>query len=610
MWQAVDANRHGGELVTPDPVAYLRGFDASPAVAPYKAALLKACQLQHGDAVLNVGCGLGSQTLPLVNAVTAVSSVAADHPYTPSAPRPAPTLDHTGGGGNGHVLGVDISADAVAASKKRAAADGVAVSDATFEVADAYSLPYPANTFDVVLEDRVLQHMTRPLEAVQEMLRVTAAGGRIVVGNPDWRSFQLDVPSAGVAQRFRGTAEAGRRWGEARRPPAELDYDFGELTTRLLNGVIPKLTAHSYLGLAQPRLLRAAGCTEVELTVVPVQLKGRKAIEAVAPITYFAKLSSNNGGITDAEAASWLERLVWEEHGGSDGGGSGSDSSGGEQMLGTLLFYVCTGKKPAHHTTPASVVQLTPELCTAHSSSSADIAKEVTELVNATYNVSDTGITLSSPRIPQFEVEGMMERGELFAARHDETGEILGVIQTEVKGEGVHAGLPEPELEPAQAGADINNGTASTGSGGCSDGTAADEQQQHDHGNKSRASTAPIAPAPKIGEFSMLAVKAHDESCGDVGGSGKGVGKLLVQAAEAHCRAHGCTLMQLGILCPDVNVEDEPEYKQWLQRWYLQLGYEHRETIKLQFRPDEVSEMYSYLAQLNPCKYILFDKAI
>lgn len=52
--------------------------------------------------------------------------------------------------------------------------------------------------------------MTRPLEAVQEMLRVTAAGGRIVVGNPDWRSFQLDVPSAGVAEPFRGKEEAGK----------------------------------------------------------------------------------------------------------------------------------------------------------------------------------------------------------------------------------------------------------------------------------------------------------------------------------------------------------------------------------------------------------------
>lgn len=365
---------------------------------------------------------------------------------------------------------------------------------------------------------------------------------------------------------------------------------------------------------------------------MPVQLKGRDQVEAIAPITYFSKLSSNNGAITDAEAQAWLDRLVWEEEAG-EGVGSGetegepTEESESEQesnakvtqaadsnvsstastasaatntvsavdaassetpVLGTLLFYVCSGKKPATHSLPFSVQRLTADQCSAHaggppaslspdltasadapaSSSSASVAavaEEVAELVNATYNVSDTGITLSSPRIPQSEVEGMIQRGELFVARHDETGEILGVIQTEVKGTGVHAGLP---VEGS------------------------------------------MAEARKVGEFSMLAVKSHGKSCEDVGGSGRGVGKLLVQAAEAHCRSHGCTLMQLGILCPDDEPDAEPEYKKWLQRWYLKLGYEHRETITLRFRPDEVKEMYSYLGQLNPCKYILFDKAL
>ena len=38
--------------------------------------------------------------------------------------------------------------------------------------------------------------------------------------------------------------------------------------------------------------------------------------------------------------------------------------------------------------------------------------------------------------------------------------------------------------------------------------------------------------------------------------------------------------MQMGIL----SVADdaaEPEYKRWLARWYLRLGYEHRETLLL-----------------------------
>ena len=37
--------------------------------------------------------------------------------------------------------------------------------------------------------------------------------------------------------------------------------------------------------------------------------------------------------------------------------------------------------------------------------------------------------------------------------------------------------------------------------------------------------------------------------------------------------------------------EEEPEYKKWLARWYLRLGYEYRETLFLRFEPDEVNEM-------------------
>lgn len=152
----------------PDPIAYLRGFDSSEAVKPYKAALLEACELKPGAAVLNVGCGLGSQTLSLVNAVnsdasnpildptpaSAVPITTAATPPTSISPQPKRTAAAAAAG---HVLCVDISADAVAASRERAAADGIPMELASFEVADAYTLPYAANTFDVVLEDRVLQ---------------------------------------------------------------------------------------------------------------------------------------------------------------------------------------------------------------------------------------------------------------------------------------------------------------------------------------------------------------------------------------------------------------------------------------------------------------------
>jgi hypothetical protein len=65
--------------------------------------------------------------------------------------------------------------------------------------------------------------------------------------------------------------------------------------------------------------------------------------------------------------------------------------------------------------------------------------------------------------------------------------------------------------------------------------------------------------------------------------------------------------MRCGILCPAAH---EPEYKVWLQDWYLRLGYERAGRLQLQFEPDELTALYSVLKQLVPCQYILFEKEL
>jgi hypothetical protein len=47
---------------------------------------------------------------------------------------------------------------------------------------------------------------------------------------------------------------------------------------------------------------------DVELTCVPLALRGWSELESVVPITYFTKLSENNGAITAEEGRLWLER--------------------------------------------------------------------------------------------------------------------------------------------------------------------------------------------------------------------------------------------------------------------------------------------------------------
>jgi SAM-dependent methyltransferase len=528
-WASVDTNRHDPTaLVTPDPVEYLRHFDQCQAVQAYRQAVVNAAQLKPGMSVLNVGCGLGGLT-PFIRQQV---------------------------GSSGRILSVDLSSHLVAHAQELHPHE-------TFQVGDVYDLQdIPSNSFDVVLEDRVLQHLTRPQEAVQEMLRVCRS--TLVCGQPDWRTFALDVPSAGYHSSLK---EAGRRWGDIRRPPRELTFDLGHRTRRVLEGVIPELSAYSYLGVALPRLLRSVGCHVVssvppsngDLNIVPAIMQGRKEIETVVPITYFARLAANNGTVTEKEAQEWLDRLEWEEQTTSADGGEEHDDSLQETnpLFATLNFYVCRGQKPSHYTLNAQVHVAT--------QTDEDFIQEVTHIVNQAYRYSDYNITLSTERIPAEEVVGMVQRKELLVARDCTTDEILGAIQYNIKGSSNSSsqpGLPE----------------------------VGDGQQL-------------------VGEFSMLAVKAHQDNS-QAGGT-FGIGSMLVRAAEAKCRTAGCGLMNLGILCPAVSgEEEEPAYKQWLQRWYLKLGYEHRETLYLRFKPDEIREMYSYLGQVAPCKYILYDKAL
>ena len=567
-WANVDGHQNEEDtLQTPDPVEYLRGLDAVPAIATYKEAILRACDLRAGDRLLDIGCGTATH-VPLYSQAV---------------------------GSRGRVVGIDTSEQLIQQARANhdnhvQANNNHHHNNASFQVANVYSLPFPSDSFQVVKEDRVLQHLGRPLEAVQEMLRVVQPGGIVVTANPDFRTFQIDVTGAGRGER-------GRRWGERRRPPAHLTFDMGDLTTKVLNGVIPTLSAHSYIGLAQPRLLQAAGATDIQLDVVPVTLVGRQDLEAVVPISYMARLSVNNGGITEQEMHAWLDRLEWEGH---------------ETLLGTLNFYICRGVKPGAATPagPSTTSQVVrPEIGTtiafpnsknarpkhnvqvrlATLQDSMALLEQALELINNEYAKSDTGVTLSSTRVALKDVQHMVENGELMLAMDESTAnanELLGCIQVEVKGtkdSGGNSGLPDLTNEK------VGEFTCFAVRGATQNTVTAPFTQQV---------TVDEAPSPKTNV------------------RGRGIGATLVRAAEAYVRQQGCTRMQLGILCPAQG--PEPEYKQWLQEYYRGLGYEHNSTIYLEFEKDkegnvvvdQLHDMYEPLRQLVQCKAILFDKKL
>ena len=81
----------------------------------------------------------------------------------------------------GRVVGTDASADVVA----QAAADHSAP-NLSFEVGDAYALPYDDGSFDVVHAHQVLQHVDRPVDMLRELGRVAGPDGLVAARDVDY----------------------------------------------------------------------------------------------------------------------------------------------------------------------------------------------------------------------------------------------------------------------------------------------------------------------------------------------------------------------------------------------------------------------------------------
>lgn len=120
-------------------------------LAPAHQAVLELARLLPGEAVLDLACGTGLVSF------TAARQV----------------------GPAGHVCGVDISGDMVAAARQRAQEHGIA--HASFLRMDGESLALPDASFDVVLCALGLMYMPDPAQALREMRRVVKPGGRMVL---------------------------------------------------------------------------------------------------------------------------------------------------------------------------------------------------------------------------------------------------------------------------------------------------------------------------------------------------------------------------------------------------------------------------------------------
>jgi SAM-dependent methyltransferase len=133
----------------------------------------------EGSTVLEAGCGVGAQTLTLAQ-------------RSPGA----------------RFTSIDISAESVAEAKRRA--DAIGLGNVQFQQADLFNLPFAEASFDHVFVCFVLEHLSRPVEALAILRRVLKPGGSITVieGDHGLTCFHPDSAAARAAIQCQVTLQA------------------------------------------------------------------------------------------------------------------------------------------------------------------------------------------------------------------------------------------------------------------------------------------------------------------------------------------------------------------------------------------------------------------
>lgn len=132
-----------------------------------------AMHIQPGHKLLDLGCGPGTDTIPLGLLV----------------------------GNQGQVIGADYDLAMLAEANGRAAQAGVSAW-VSHQQADAASLPFDNGYFDACRSDRLFQHLPDPAQTLSEMARVTKSGGWIVAMDTDWGSLSIDADEIDIERRY------------------------------------------------------------------------------------------------------------------------------------------------------------------------------------------------------------------------------------------------------------------------------------------------------------------------------------------------------------------------------------------------------------------------
>ncbi len=135
-----------------------------------------------GSRVLEAGCGVGAQTVTLA--------------------RNSP---------NALITSIDISEASVQEARRKTEAAGV--TNVHFQQADIFKLPYERDTFDHIFVCFVLEHLSRPVEALQILKNYLKPEGTITVIEGDHGSVFFHPDSKAARKAIQSQVELQRQAG-------------------------------------------------------------------------------------------------------------------------------------------------------------------------------------------------------------------------------------------------------------------------------------------------------------------------------------------------------------------------------------------------------------
>lgn len=235
------------EASVPDKAHYQERAAATKGARAYKRVMLQALAVNPGHAVLDLGCGPGSDLGGLAAAVTA----------------------------SGLVLGIDR--DPVMVGRARARVQRHPQVCAL--QGDAHALPVRTAGVNRMWTDRTLQHAADPVRVLAEARRVLCPHGRLVIAEPDWESLVFDHP----------------------------DPESSRAYTR---HIVDRIVRNAVIGRQVARLACKAGFEVRDVAALTTVLRDAREADQILGFQRNAQRAVEAGYLTAPAAQEWLDALA------------------------------------------------------------------------------------------------------------------------------------------------------------------------------------------------------------------------------------------------------------------------------------------------------------